>query len=186
MSKSPARSFLRAATAECHQRVDAVFSTAKLNEAASYSRFLTAQAAAHLPAEAALSSGGIDQIVPDWTLRIRAPLLVADLAALGAEPPQTTATLSLRSPSELLGALYVLEGSRLGGALLKRSVPAHLPTQFLGTSYSASWQSLLAQLDAQLGTQEKLDEATAAAQAIFALFEDAGRRYLPVQHSLSV
>lgn len=54
----------------------------------------------------------------------KTPLLVADLRALGAGPPDQlplcTALPPLASPAEVLGCLYVLEGASLGGQVISR------------------------------------------------------------------
>ncbi len=175
-----ARAALRAATAGHHRRVDAAFSTAALGEAASYAAFLRAQAAAHLPVEDALAAGGIAAIVPDWAARRRSGLLRDDLAALGCAVPVAAGTIRLDGAAALLGALYVLEGSRLGGTLLRRSVAPGLPARFLGGGDSAAWRSLLALLDERLTTDAARGDAIAAAGAVFDLFETAARLHVQV------
>lgn len=67
-----------------------------------------------------------DAAAVDWTARRRAHLFAADLAALGAAPLATHPD-DLPRPAgtdEALGALYVLEGSTLGGVFIDR----HLAT----------------------------------------------------------
>ncbi|WP_375398637.1 biliverdin-producing heme oxygenase [uncultured Sphingomonas sp.] len=176
--RATARSVLRAATASHHQRVDATFSAVAFGDAASYGAFLRAQAAAHLPVEEALAEGGIATIVPDWAARRRGGLIADDLAALGLDVPPAAGAIRFDTAAALLGALYVLEGSRLGGTLLKRSVAPGLPASFLGGGDSAAWRSLLALLDDKLGTAVARGRAIAAAGAVFALFEAAGRLHL--------
>jgi heme oxygenase len=79
---------LKAATQDCHARVDAVFSQAMLSDRRSYTSFLAAQAAAQLPVETALIAGGVADIVPDWPLRERGALLRQDLAR-SRDPEET-------------------------------------------------------------------------------------------------
>lgn len=173
-----ARAALKAATQDCHERVDAVFSQAALNDRQTYGRFLAAQAAAQLPVEAALIAGDVARIVPDWPMRERGSLIRQDLADLGREVPPPAGALAFRSPAEVLGGLYVLEGSRLGGQVLKRSVPEGFPSRFLGGVNSAAWRSLLAMLDRTLTTAPLRNEAIASARSVFALFETSGRQHL--------
>lgn len=173
-----ARFQLRNATAAWHDRVDAAFSAADLSERGSYGRFLAAQAAAHVPVERALDIGGIAAIVPDWDDRRRAALIAADLAALGLPLPTMPDPPILASRAALLGALYVLEGSRLGGALLRRSVPGALPTRFLSAAEPGAWRKLIALLDARLSSPDAITDAIAAACDVFALFEESGRQLL--------
>lgn len=63
---------------------------------------------------------------PDWQLeqRYRAPLILADLAALGyaGVPPLCPALPPLATRPQLLGAMYVLEGSSLGGQVIAREL----------------------------------------------------------------
>ena len=56
--------------------------------------------------------------------RYRAPLILEDLARLGfpAQPPLCLAMPSLRTHAQLLGALYVMEGSTLGGQVIARQL----------------------------------------------------------------
>lgn len=170
VTRQHARAALRAATAADHERVDAAFARFNLSDRESYTAFLRAQAAAMLPVEAAL-----DLAVPaaDWPARRRGHLLCADLAALASSPPPLLASPVLAGAAEQLGALYVIEGSRLGGAMLVRSVPAEFPRSFLGANDSRLWRDLLDLLDAQLDTPDRLARAEAAAKRVFAMFEAA-------------
>lgn len=178
MARNPAREALRHATADCHRRVDEIYSAAALDDPRSYGNFLRAQAAALLPAEQALDRAGISKIVDDWAARVRGKLLVDDMAALGIGIPEPAGSLSIVTPPQMMGALYVLEGSRLGGTVLKRSVSADLPTKFLGGFCSTSWQSLLTLLDRLVDTEGRRSDAIDAARDAFSLFEIGGRRFV--------
>lgn len=60
----------------------------------------------------------------------RSPDLERDLQALGIDPQPLRITLpELRSNSQLLGAMYVIEGSNLGGALIARLIESSLPPE---------------------------------------------------------
>lgn len=175
-----ARQALRAGTAPYHDRVDAIFARTDFTDRAAYGRFLQAQAAAHIAAEDALDAAGASAVLPDWPTRRRAALLRADLAALGLDAPATCESLDLAQDAAILGGVYVLEGSRLGGTLLKRSVPAEFPATFLGAADPPAWRSLLATLDARLRTAEDVRIAIDAAARVFLLFEASGRRFSEV------
>lgn len=177
-TKDSARSALRSATAPHHDRVDHVFSVADLTDRAAYGRFLMAQAGAHIPVEEALTQAGAESIFPDWTGRQRADLLRTDLAALGLEPPAATDRPAFDTPAAVIGGAYVLEGSRLGGQLLRRSVPAAFPCSFLGAGDSAAWRRLLSILDEQLIGDIERGVAIEAAIGVFEQFERSGRRHL--------
>lgn len=176
VTRSSARSALRAATAPFHDRVDAVFSKADLKTRAGYARFLAAQAAAHIPVEDALDRAGAARLIPDWTARRRADLLRADLAELGLATPVPAGDIAFADDAAVLGGAYVLEGSRLGGTLLHRSVGPDLPTRFLGGGDSAAWRALLTVLDSRLSTPKIVAVATGAACDVFLLFEASGQR----------
>lgn len=178
LSEPSARAVLQAATHDHHDRVDRVFSHARLDERGSYGAFLRAQAAAHLPVEAALAAGGVAGLIPDWSARRRGDLLRDDLEALGLDVPVPAGSMVFESDAALLGGVYVLEGSRLGGAMLKRSVPADFPTRFLGGVDSAAWRSLLRMLDVELDDALKRSAAVAAACTVFELFETSGQRHV--------
>lgn len=170
-----ARSVLKAATTEHHARVDQMFSSFDLSDRAGYADFLAAQAGAHLVVEDALQAAGSSALIPDWEGGRRSSLLRADLAALGREPPPPAGRLQFVGPPAVLGGAYVLEGSRLGAAVLRRMVPAELPRTFLSAFEPAAWRRFLAILDEQLDTAEAIAAAAVAACEVFMLFERSGR-----------
>lgn len=172
------RAALRAGTADWHDRVDAIFSRADLSDPVSYGRFLSAQAAAYLPVEADLEAAGIGNILADWPLRKRADLIRSDLEALSLPVPQPEDGPPLSGVPTLLGAVYVLEGSRLGAAVLNRSVADSLPRSFLSASRPAAWRELISVLDERLASPEDIAAAVRAACDVFAIFERSGRRFL--------
>lgn len=173
-----ARAALRAATAEQHKRVDRIFSEFDLASREDYRRFLLAQAEAFLPVEQALDEGGIADLVDDWRERRRGALLRADLGALGQPPPQPPATEKYADAPSLLAALYVLEGSRMGGALLIRHLAADLPQTFLNARHSSvRWRKLLDRLEESLYRNDLIESAVDSARAVFERFEAAGLRY---------
>lgn len=173
-----ARAALRAATAEEHRKVDTAFSRFRLGDETGYRDFLLAQAAGFLPIEQALDEGGAAGILPDWPERRRGDLLRADLADLNVTLPEPFFAPDFISvKASMLGAIYVLEGSRLGGAVLKRTVPGHFPRRFLEARQAAgSWRTLLQALDEFLIRPGDLDAAITAAREVFARFEQAARR----------
>ena len=173
-----ARGALRAATAAHHERVDAVFSRADLTKRDHYARFLQAQAGAYLPVEAALASAGAARLVPDWDARRRSHRLTADLAALGVAVPDDDADIAFADDAAVLGGVYVLEGSRLGGAMLVRAVPADFPKSFLTPDQSAYWRHLLDLLECRVISAAERSSAVESASRVFMLFESSAQRYL--------
>jgi heme oxygenase len=166
---------LRRATADAHATVDGIFSRVDLASASGYRAFLAAQAIAHLPVEAALDAAGAERMFADWPQRRRATLLRADLEELGGAIEFGPAPL-LADAAEIAGAAYVIEGSRLGGVLLRRSVGPGLPVRFLSApAEPGAWRALLLRLDEVLADEAALERATAAARRVFGLFADAGQ-----------
>ncbi|GAA0671222.1 heme oxygenase [Sphingomonas insulae] len=163
---------LRAATASDHDAVDAAFGSFALDDAAGYRRFLVAHGRALPTVEAMLDRAGDDDL-PAW--RPRSALLARDLAALGLAMPVPLA-LALTDGPALWGALYVIEGSRLGGQLLARSVPAALPSAYLSARHlPGEWRALLAAIEARAAASDDAwrDAAVAGARATFALYARA-------------
>lgn len=170
------RTILRNATRDEHDRVDTGFSKYDLATAGGYRRFLTRQAAAHLPVEAALEAAGVADAVADWPERRRADKLRADLADLGHADIDVQPCAAFESEAAMLGGLYVLEGSRLGGALLVQQVSDGLPTRFLAKGSSSAWRALLDVLETKLTSPEQIAGAVAGARSVFACFEAAASR----------
>lgn len=180
-STSPAvspRFALRAATSEAHERLDARFSTFDLADADDYGAFLLAQAGAFFPMEKALEAAGVADIIEDWPARRRSDALRADLAALALPDPKSVAAPTLRSEADILGAVYVLEGSRLGGAMLVRTVPDGLPKSFLTPGNPAAWRAFVTVLEQRLSSQTALDEAARSAAAVFEAFASSASAIL--------
>ena len=115
------RNFLRDATAEQHRRLDDAVAPLTLNTPRGYGAFLVAQAEALFPVERALEDGGIVRLVPDWAARRRTQALQDDLdeMRLAVQPMRAPV---LGCDAALMGAAYVLEGSRLGARFLRPRV----------------------------------------------------------------
>ncbi|HZG08078.1 MAG TPA: biliverdin-producing heme oxygenase [Allosphingosinicella sp.] len=174
-----ARAALRAATAAEHDRVDALFSRLDLARRDDYRLFLLAQAAAFLPVEAALDKAGAQAVVFDWVERRRGHLLVQDLEALGGALPAPEPAPAYTDAAAIWGAVYVLEGSRLGGAMLRGGVAADAPLAFLTAPQPrGGWRKLLELLDDRLYETATIDAAIGAARRTFCCFEAGGLRFL--------
>jgi len=171
---------LREGTRDEHERLDALLAAFDLADSSAYAAFLAVHAAALLPIEAALDDAVAERLVPDWSTRRRGDALLADLAALGEPVPPALAVPAPTDDATTLGMIYVVEGSRLGGRFLARSVGHGLPQAYLGTPQAAgNWAKLLARIDALLYMPGDLSRAVDGARAAFALFEAAGRDRVP-------
>jgi heme oxygenase len=176
LERASIRDLLRHSTREEHERLDARVSGLDLQLLSDYRCFLEATAAALLPLEAALIDADVGRIFPDWELRSRGPSILADLNALGGLQPQVPA-LERFGLEDVLGTLYVLEGSRLGARVLLRTVTTSPDPRVAGTtSYlrhgagSPLWQSFLLRLQ-DIAQWSDVDEVTAAARRAFEQFE---------------
>lgn len=160
---------LRQATRADHDAVDAAFGAFGFDTADAYRHFLTAHARILPIAERLIDPA---PLVSGW--QPRAERLAADLDALGAPMP---APIDLTPPADLAerwGGLYVIEGSRLGGVMLARAVPAGLPTAYLSAAHpSGGWKRLLAALDAADTGTEWRAAATRGAHAMFTAYARA-------------
>ncbi|MEJ5977799.1 biliverdin-producing heme oxygenase [Novosphingobium sp. PS1R-30] len=161
---------LRAATRSDHEQVDGAYGHFALATAEGYRDFLTAHARILPLAERLIDPAAL---VAGWQGRTEA--LRADLAAMDGEtPPELDFALP---PGEAArwGALYVIEGSRLGGAVLAKLVPEGLPAAYLGARHGpGAWRDLLARLDAAVG--DDLAAAEQGAKAMFGAYLEAARR----------
>lgn len=170
-----ARFRLKHATAEAHDRLDRVVSGFDLGRREGYAGFLLAQAAAFPSVEAELGRAGADDFIEGWTTRRRSDALRRDLETLGLSFPASGPAPVLTTSAAILGAAYVLEGSRLGGTMLIRTVGPGLPTDFLTPGPPEAWRTFVSLLDRQLVSEQSVAEAVTAASAVFALFEQAAR-----------
>lgn len=159
---------LRTATATDHVIVDAAFGRFDLASTGSYADFLSAHAQVLAPLERAVA-----HLWSPW--RARFPLLQADLADLGAKRVEAGPTPEL-SEAEAWGALYVLEGSRLGGSLLAGRVSPGMPSRYLSAAHEGgSWRQFAEALDEAGGSQGKdwSEAAIRGAKSAFTRFADA-------------
>lgn len=165
-----ARFALKAATSEAHERLDSRLSLLDLARPRDYMAFLLAQAAAFLPVEAALEAAEVEGLIHDWPERRRSAALCSDLTTLGLTPPPPVAVPPIRGEAAVLGATYVLEGSRLGGAMLLRRVPDSMPKAFLGAGNPKLWRAFVTDLDQRLSSPTDIVAASAAASSVFEAF----------------
>src|SRR4051812_14754119 len=181
------RALLRSSTAGLHAAVDARFAPLLDAGEAGYRSFLLASAAAVFPLEQALLAAGGGSLLPDWMRRTRAAALRADLADLGITDVALATAPPLAGAAGMFGALYVLEGSRLGARLLVPDLLAggsarvRAATRYLrhGDGHRL-WQSFLTHLESSQDVRACPGKAIAGARMAFALFiagrPDAGLR----------
>lgn len=164
---SSVREALRAATGSLHEAVEARFDGLDLTRREDYGAFLLAHAQVIPALEEALDRAGIHQTaLPDWPRRRRAVALKADMRVLGIAWPAPH-RLELAPGAEALGVAYVLEGSRLGAAMLLKGIPEDMPSAFLSHRRGEPlFRSFLPALDAV----QDVPMAIAGACRAFGLF----------------
>lgn len=151
---SPLSRRLREATAAAHARAETgMWPASATSDPATYGRWLSRHLALIAPFEAAIEAhaGTLAALGADPGPRARRALLRRDLAMLGVAE-EAAAPAPLLPAEEALGALYVLEGSRLGGRVLMRRVQDAMPglaaTLFLADAVPGAWRALRTALDA--------------------------------------
>lgn len=180
MSDQSLRQLLRTATAPAHQQLDDAVSHDLDFGPESYVRFLRGLARGIAPIEDALERRCIDTIVPDWPERRRTEALKQDLAEFGETMPAAPALISLAGLPEAIGALYVLEGSRLGSQLLLKQALAsdstivRSATRHLAHGQGQKfWPSFVSILDASTDAQNSPDRVVSGANQAFAFIHQA-------------
>jgi len=176
------RERLREATAEAHAALDACLQALDLTTRAGYGRFLAANAAALVAVEMALEAAGVHDVLPDWDRRARSRAINADLDLLGIRTRSVPADMTFNR-ARMLGALYVLEGSRLGAKFLVRQVTRSTdPLVRAATAYlrhgenERFWPSFLDLLARELPSPAEEEDMIAGAQWAFARFAEAAAR----------
>lgn len=176
------RNALRAGTAEYHTIVDDLFGRFDMTDRRQYGAFLAGHARVVPVIELALEQGGIARLLSDWPERRRRDMLASDLATLHIQSPSLLDGIAFSSDEALWGAVYVLEGSKMGGAMLAKRVPAEFPATYL--SYQGPKGALKAFMD-KLNETEAVNEenAISAARAVFAAFRTAAELELEMRVS---
>lgn len=169
-----ARDALKRATRDVHDRLDAILSSYRLDQRDDYGAFLGAQAGAFLPVERALTAASASRLIEGWNEALRGRLLLDDLAALGCSDIREVTAPTYVSDADLLGGIYVLEGSRMGAAVLLRDVPAGFPRAFLAArSPAGRWGAFVATLERKLVSPVEIEQAKDSARRTFACFEQS-------------
>ena len=173
------RHALRSATHDIHERLHGHPALAAVQDGTidrvAYRRLLERLYGFHISFERAA------RIKPE-----RSVWLERDLAALGINPERLAALPLCRGfptmvlPEALLGALYVVEGSALGGVALARGLDGLVGVGVLDgrrfftghkSETGSAWRAYLARLSGTPHTAEQQATIIATATATFALFE---------------
>jgi heme oxygenase (biliverdin-IX-beta and delta-forming) len=156
---------LRTATREDHASIDRMLLRFDLNRLEDYRIFLTI----HLAALSALQVEWRPEDGADFSSML--DCLRADLKALGwtAATPPAAGNMPVSVPRGL-GIAYVVRGSRLGGAVLRRDIVGELPTSYLDFVPTLGWTRFLAELESIADIPNAKQEAARAARNTFSVF----------------
>lgn len=171
-SRSSLRHVLKQRTRRLHDELDGLLGHAPLDPIG-YAHFLRVQHAARSPIESWASDGMPRDLRPPAS----APLIAADLAALGAPLPAGVG-FALPAGADPIGVAWALAGSSLGNRamlLQRRKAGLTAPERFLGDPAPAQYfRELLPRL-AAVAPAPIADGAVLAAEAVFETFLAAAR-----------
>lgn len=172
---------LKAATNTAHEGVDrSIMSAESFASIERYKAFLVLQYLFHRDVAPLYADARLRTAIPDLALRYRLPLVIADMKDLAMRPPEAgEAVFGANKAADFataLGWLYVVEGSNMGAALLRKEAAKlglsddygalHLAPAAEGPA--AHWRAFTAALDAISLTGEEEERAKAGALAAFA------------------
>lgn len=182
----PAAALLKEGTKENHEALEAVVlpCLTGMAQRAQYVQLIKAFYGFFKPVEDAVAPFIADSFLPDWPQRRKASYILEDLKKL--QIPFESLPLAKDIPAinnlpQALGALYVLEGSTLGGRgitkmLLKNEHlqlnEGHL--QFFagyGAATGPMWTTFVNALNSFSGTEAEKAQMVAAANDTFSLFQ---------------
>ncbi|MBI3701245.1 MAG: biliverdin-producing heme oxygenase [Afipia sp.] len=173
------RDIVSEATRSSHRRLDLALSWLDLGKPRYYAGFLRGQAEALFPLEASLEEQGIANIVSDWPLRARAPSLEHDLAAMDVSCDPLPAP-EFRGAADMLGAVYVLEASRMGARVMLARLAQHPESSSMAaTAYlrhgfgKRFWPTFLTLLENHPAAHADTAGVVQGAEVAFGMFENA-------------
>jgi len=174
---------LRAVTATAHAASEKTFimSLKRIRTEEDYTQLLNWLYGFYAPMEALIKHQLTENNFPGITKRSRAENIIADIQALGKknrDPEFCTDLPTIDSYEKALGALYVLEGSTLGGRIIAGMINRQLDTTkglSFFNSYGAEtenrWQSFRDFLNQPRSTRQR-EDIIAAAKDTFLAFKN--------------
>jgi heme oxygenase (biliverdin-IX-beta and delta-forming) len=169
---------LRRETAELHRRIEEGLGLTEVGLSVErYKRLLESFLGYFEPVEARIAELAPSAPPLGLELPARSQLLAKDLMALGSSAeniaalPRCTDLPRLTTPAHLAGCMYVLEGSRLGGAIVARELERSLGLRSDGASFfrgdggdvARRFKRVLAWLDEVARAGAPADEIVASA-----------------------
>ncbi|MEI6947261.1 biliverdin-producing heme oxygenase [Paraflavisolibacter sp. H34] len=173
---------LKTATRENHQETEAALLPLLkgIRKTADYAAVLRIFYGYYHPLEQRIGALVGADLLPDIDSRRKSGWLLHDLEQLDLLPqnlPQAPALPLLENPLQALGALYVLEGSTLGGTIIAKMLQSNphiqLPDAALtffrgyGSATAAYWKAFRRHLDAAVRTEAEAEPVVRAANDTF-------------------
>jgi heme oxygenase len=174
---------IKSATAGAHAKTEKalIYQIKRIQTELQYSKLLGCLYAFYAPVELLFESW-VKPVLDDYEERRKSNRLLQDLQAVGVSTPPTwyTHLPAIENLSAALGCFYVLEGSVLGGAIIKKIIQEQcpqLPENAFGffSGYDQQngmqWRKFLEQFDSLLEDAAKQSAAITAATDCFKKFE---------------
>lgn len=188
-SNPPALSqWLKTETHDAHALLDGtIMARAGFASREGYCRFLAVQHRFHADIAGLYADPGLAALIPGLAARDRSAAIAADLADLAAgQPDIAPAPAPADDLPTALGWLYVAEGSKLGGALLRKEAAALGLSDSHGARHlapapggpAAHWRAFTGALDAVVLHDDERSRAVAGARSAFARFQNLVERIL--------
>jgi heme oxygenase len=177
---------LRTRIAALHAGLDCIISSCCVGGTIRLGRLLAIHYDALTLLVLALERAGAAHVCPGWEGRSRLAALEEDLRVLRTRPYRTSAhPPSFTREPEIWGALYAVEGSRLGNRVILRRVmecgneDERRATQFLahGLEDRTAWGGFVAQLDDLHYCGEAFELAALGAERAFETYLNSSERY---------
>ncbi len=182
---------LKAETAAEHRRLEDRLNMAQaLETREGYQRLLAGFYGMYEPLEDLLGQGledvGLDAELGWEAQRLKVPLLYQDLQALGASAEEIAALPrcddlpALATKADILGCLYVVEGSTLGGQVISKMIRARLNLgpedgaaffSGYGSATGERWRQVCGVLEAHTTDEAAATETINSAKSTFEAFE---------------
>jgi heme oxygenase len=154
---------LRVSTREQHRTLDAALSRYDLTDRSRYEDFLRI----HLYSLTELQSRWRTEDDAEFAHLLS--MLENDLGCRTAAATESWRSRTQESaPAQAIGISYVIRGSRLGAALLRRRVPEDFPTEYLSAQLGLSWRAFLEQLESFARSANPMETVIAVNGAISA------------------
>ncbi len=176
------RDLIKAATSEHHKKLDAMLSTLNLRDPPDYITFLKVNTSVLANLEAAVELASTSGF--GWNLVRRSDLAQRDLELMDTSQPFLLPVQPF-DEGEVWGALYVLEGSRLGSRLMLQSLLQGVggapvfPCHFLQASADISkWKAFVQELNCAVQTPSQVAQALSGAIKTFKLFTLSAQLHL--------